>query len=218
MACALQPWLWSRWGSLPAIVHTVAIRAGLVTTVVLTFGIALHWPAAWPLWRFLAGIASALVFVYTLGWCLACLAALGEPKLADLIYVGPGLGIAASGLAATAIVAGGWSAATGWLMFGVLALVLTVLVWSGLRGRVPVSAFAPSQPSAAGTGAMAVLSIAYGLAGFGYIVTATFLPVIARQSLPGSIWLNLFWPLFGLGVAVNGWESYWLRVVRHGGP
>lgn len=203
MACALQPWLWSRWDSLPAIVHTFAIRADLIATVVLTFGMALHWPAAWPLWRFLAGIASALVFVYTSGWCLACLAALGEPKLAGLIYVGPGLGIAASGLAATAMVAGGISAATGWLMFGVLALVLTALVWSGLRGRVPVSTFAPTQPSAAGSGATAVLSIAYGLAGFGYIVTATFLPVIARQSLPGSIWLDLFWPLFGLGVAVG---------------
>jgi hypothetical protein len=46
------------------------------------------------------------VFVYTSGWCLACLAALGEPRLAGLIYVGPGLGIAASGLAATAMVAG----------------------------------------------------------------------------------------------------------------
>lgn len=67
MACALQPWVWSRWRTLPPVVHTVAIRAGLVATVVLTFGIALQWPAAWPLWRFLAGIASALVFVYTSG-------------------------------------------------------------------------------------------------------------------------------------------------------
>ena len=50
---------------------------------------------------------------------------------------------------------------------------------------------------------MALLAIAYGVAGFGYIVTATFLPVIARQALPGSIWLDLFWPLFGLGVAMG---------------
>jgi hypothetical protein len=45
-----------------------------------------------------------------------------------------------------------------------------------------------------------VLTLAYGLAGIGYIVTATFLPVIARAALPGSPWLDLFWPLFGLGV------------------
>jgi hypothetical protein len=39
----------------------------------------------------------------------------------------------------------------------------------------------------------------YGLAGFGYIITATFLPVIARQALPGSSWPDFFWPLFGAG-------------------
>ena len=32
------------------------------------------------------------------------------------------------------------------------------------------------------------------------IITATFLPVIAREALPGSPWLDLFWPLFGAGV------------------
>jgi MFS family permease len=37
----------------------------------------------------------------------------------------------------------------------------------------------------------------YGLPGFGYIITATFLPVIARHALPGSAWPDLFWPMFG---------------------
>jgi predicted MFS family arabinose efflux permease len=50
---------------------------------------------------------------------------------------------------------------------------------------------------------VAAFALAYGLAGFGYIITATFLPVIARQALPGSLWLDLFWPLFGIGVAVG---------------
>jgi len=48
-----------------------------------------------------------------------------------------------------------------------------------------------------------VLALAYGLAGLGYIVTATFLPVIARQALPGSPFLDMFWPLLGLGVMVG---------------
>lgn len=45
--------------------------------------------------------------------------------------------------------------------------------------------------------------MAYGLAGFGYIVTATFLPVIARQAIPGTVWADLFWPILGVGVAVG---------------
>ena len=47
---------------------------------------------------------------------------------------------------------------------------------------------------------MTLLALAYGLAGLGYIITATFLPVIARAALPGSAWLDLFWPIFGVGV------------------
>jgi hypothetical protein len=202
MACALQPWVWSRFMPLRPVVHATAMRLGLGLTVVLTLGMALHWPSIWPLLRFFAGIASALVFVYTSGWCLARLAAAGAPQLGGVIFVGPGLGIAVSGFATTAMVAAGASAAAGWAAMAVLAAVLTAFVWSKVRGVV-----ATAQPqsgfSQASGGAMAMLAVAYGLAGFGYIVTATFLPVIARQALPGSVWLDLFWPLFGLGVATG---------------
>ncbi len=203
MACALQPLVWARWRALTPIVHTHAIRAGLLATVVLTMAMASQWPAAWPLWRFLAGVASALVFVYTSGWCLARLAALGAPKLAGLIFVGPGLGIMVSGLAATVMVARSMSASSAWVAFGVLAVILTALVWPQLRGTVALTAAPPDLSAASRGSAMTILALAYGMAGFGYIVTATFLPVIARQALPGSVWLDLFWPLFGLGVSVG---------------
>jgi hypothetical protein len=99
-------------------------------------------------------------------------------------------------------------AAAGWLTFGVLAAVLSAAVWAVFDARRSVAA-PPVPSSAAGTnvvaaevgaGGLAVLTFAYGLAGIGYIITATFLPVIARQALPGSHWLDLFWPLFGVGV------------------
>ena len=217
MACALQPWVWSRFPALRPVVHTTAMRLGLALTVVLALGMALQTPTVWPLWRFLAGIASALVFVYTSGWCLARLAAAGTPQLGGIIFVGPGLGIAVSGLAATAMVAGGLSAATGWAAMAGLAVVLTAVVWPQLHGMV-AQATPVGLSSASGGSAMALLAVAYGLAGFGYIVTATFLPVIARQTLPGSIWLDLFWPLFGLGVAAGAlitirFPTHWDR--RH---
>ena len=217
MACALQPWAWRRWrslrGSAPPLVHTVAVRVGLVATVLLTLGMALQAPAFWPLWRFLAGVASALVFVYGAGWCLVRLTALGAPALAGIIFVGPGLGITVSGLAATAMVAAGGSAATGWAVFGVLAAVLTALAWPHLRGVVLLPAMAPAVAVGGQGSAMAVFTLAYGLAGFGYIVTATFLPVIARQALPGSVWLDLFWPLLGIAVAAGALLT--LRLPTH---
>lgn len=202
IACAFQPWVWARFVG-KGLTMTSAIRLGLAATVLLTLAMALPWSGGWPWWRFMAGVASALVFVYTSGWCLARLAALGAPRLAGLIYVGPGLGIALSGLSATALVAGHQSAATGWAIFGGVALLLTVAVWPRLQGGASTTAAAQAVPAPVRWRAMALLVVAYGLAGFGYIITATFLPVIARQVLPGSIWLDLFWPIFGVAVATG---------------
>lgn len=202
MVCALLPWLLKRWRRQP-LVHTQVVRIGLVATALLTLAMAVHLAALWPLWRFLAGVVSAFVFVFTSGWCLARLTALGAPAMAGIIYVGPGLGITVSGLAASAMVAGGWSAATGWAVFGVLAAALTALAWPHLRGAVATQAASGGTALSAPGAALWLFALAYGLAGFGYIVTATFLPVIARQALPGSVWLDLFWPMFGLGVAAG---------------
>ncbi|MBX3587777.1 MAG: YbfB/YjiJ family MFS transporter [Ramlibacter sp.] len=209
LLCTFQPWLWRRLGPLPAVNGPAMVRAGLAATTLLTLGMASPWAPAWPLLRFAAGVASALVFVYTSGWCLGQLSRLGLPAMGAMIYTGPGGGIVLSGLAASGMVALGGSAATGWLIFGALAAALTAVIWPVFR---PDRDLPAAPPAAAGTGStgprrdgaeIALLTLAYGLAGFGYIITATFLPVIARQALPGSPWLDLFWPIFGAGVVAG---------------
>ncbi|UCU99511.1 YbfB/YjiJ family MFS transporter [Acidovorax radicis] len=224
LACMALPWVAPR---VRQVWHAARLaRLGLAATVVLTLGMALPMPAAWPLLRFAAGVASALVFLNVSVWCMVRLVSLGQPALGGLIFCGPGLGIVLSGLSASAMVAWGWPAAAGWAVFGLLSVALCVPIWPVLRGRA-----APATPAtAAQTPAMAPpgqgvlarsgLTVAYGLAGLGYIVTATFLPVIARAALPaGSPWPDLFWPLFGAGVAIGAalttrtpaaWDRRWL--------
>ena len=208
--CTLQPWIWARLPRLPTPGYASLVRAGLLATGALTLAMAWQFPAAWPGLRFAAGVTSAVVFVYTSGWCLARLSGLGVPAMGGMIYAGPGAGIVASGLLASGMVARHWTAATGWLVLGLLAFGLSAAVWRSLRGGERLKALGPLQPQAAsgpgaapahhGSAELAALTLAYSLAGFGYIVTATFLPVIARAALPGSAWLDLFWPIFGLGV------------------
>ncbi|RZJ24388.1 MAG: YbfB/YjiJ family MFS transporter [Haliea sp.] len=207
LLCTFQPWIWQRLGFLPQVAAPTWVRAGLVATAVLTLGMALPWPAAWPLLRFAAGVASALVFVYTSGWCLAQLARRNAPMMGGVIYAGPGAGIALSGLFASGMVALQWRASAGWLIFGALAALLTALVWRTFQERGGQGAGNAAAPAAslrvdapAGRKQMLLLALAYGLAGFGYIITATFLPVIAREAMPGSVWIDFFWPIFGLGV------------------
>ncbi len=239
LVCMALPWQARRRGR-----HWPAARMarwGLVATTVLTLAMALPAAPAWPTLRFLAGLASAFVFLNVAAWCMARLVALGRAALAGLIFCGPGLGILLTGLSASAMVASGWSAAAGWAAFAALSALLGAAAWSVLRdgeGAAP-SAMGPSPgpdgdtaaagPAAARQEAVAggpqgavpdragrrdavlarsLLTAAYGLAGLGYIVTATFLPVIARAALPpGSAWVDLFWPIFGAGVALGAWLS-----------
>jgi hypothetical protein len=219
LVCTFQPWFWRRFGLTGSVNGPGLVRAGLAATALLTAGMALHVPAAWALLRFAAGVASAVVFLYTTGFCLEQLSRRGMPRMGALIYVGPGLGIVASGLAATALVQIGAPAASGWLTFGVLAALLSAAVWRVFHSNAVVAAPASTTPGAglpashlhAGAAEMGLLTLAYGLAGIGYIITATFLPVIARQALPGSHWLDLFWPLFGAGVMLGAFGASRLR-------
>ena len=219
LLCTFQPAIWRRFGGLPPVAASTWVRVGLAATCLLALGMALNLPTWWPVLRFAAGVASALVFVFTSGWCLSQLAKRGSSALGAAMYAGPGAGIALSGLFASGMVAMHWTAAAGWLIFGLLATGLTVSVWGTFHHKsekkdlpiAPASAdgvFTSRLPAAsvavvAGRQQMGMLALAYGLAGFGYIITATFLPVIARQALPPSVLLDMFWPLFGLGVVIG---------------
>jgi len=183
------------------------VRAGLVATALLLLGMGLlHGFTAWGVLRAAAGVMSAWTFVFASGWGLRRLAETGAPALGGVIYAGPGIGIAATGVLGG--LAGRWGSDAAWVGFGLVALVLVAAIWrifddgahAGAPGSpAPVAAPRP-VPSAHERSDARWLVLLYGLAGFGYIITATFLPVIARQALPGSPWPDLFWPLFGLAV------------------
>lgn len=206
--CMLLPGLLRRVGrSLPD--GARLIRFALVMTGVLTVAMAWAWPSLWAVWRFSAGVISAVAFVHISGWCLARLVALRHGHLSGVIYTGPGFGIMLSGLAAFAMTGAGASWSLGWIVFGLSALALAAVVWPVFApgiGGLPARAPGDGRASLAWSGwtiEEIMLTVTYGVAGFGYIVTATFLPVIARTALPGSAWVDLFWPLVGLAVSAG---------------
>jgi len=184
------------------------VRGGLLATAALLVGMGLlHSFASWGVLRTAAGVMSAWVFVFASGWGLRRLAETNAPTLAGVIYTGPGIGIAMTGLLGGAL--GRWGSDAGWIGLGILAVVLIALIWRVFDdGEIaPAGGAAAPAPAAAariagpdGRSDAIWLVVLYGLAGFGYIITATFLPVIARQALPGSSWPDFFWPLFGAAI------------------
>ncbi|WDR88690.1 YbfB/YjiJ family MFS transporter [Burkholderia ambifaria] len=189
------------------------VRFGLAATVLLTAAMGVgHLLSAWLVVRFVAGVVSAWTFVFVSQWGLRRLTELHAPEWSGVIYAGPGVGIVLTGLIGGALA--GHRAAPGWLGFAALSAVLSVAIWR-IFGTAPAVAppAAPARPGATAAAPhdarrhradAAWLVVLYGMPGFGYIITATFLPVIARAALPaGSPWPDLFWPMFGAALIVG---------------
>jgi len=178
------------------------LHAGLWLCVVLTLA---SWIANgfWShlLLRFGTGVASAWVLVMITSLTQQLAAAHGTPRLGALVFAGPGVGIALTGLLALAAHLLGMDSAGLWLVYAVAALVmlLTVRPWLPRALGPAPAAVARSVPSPG----IARLGLVYGLYGVGYILPATFLSQMANQRFHGHWLADLFWPAFGLAAALG---------------
>lgn len=178
-------------------------RAWLLTALAVSAATtgAMAWPAAMPellLLRFVGGIASAYVLVLASALVLERLNAAGHPGLSAVHFSGVGTGIAVSALLTWALAAVGEDWRTMWLGGGLLSLASLAAVAVLIPGAEPRGA--PVAPATTGTrdAGLRLLAAAYGLFGFGYIITATFIVVIVRSSPQAAPIEPLFWLAFGL--------------------
>lgn len=177
----------------------------LLATAALTAAMALSAPAAvWAVLRFLAGMASAWAFVATSIWCLGALAQAGATAWSSAIYAGVGTGIALTGLQCLLGATAGVGAPALWLQLTVLALVLLAPVFLVLARLRRGTAHAGTRSRAAATPAGSWgLVLCYAVLGFGYILPATFLPVMARSLVDDPRLFGLAWPAFGTTAALS---------------
>jgi predicted MFS family arabinose efflux permease len=148
--------------------------------------------------RFIGGAASAIVLVYASAIVLEHVTAANRPALSALHFGGVGVGIAVSAvLVATLLQAGEqWRAL--WWTSGLLSLAGTVVVAALLRGSPSSSTSIHRASTRATNPALLRLIVAYGLFGFGYVITATFLVAIVRSSPTIRALEPIIWVIFGL--------------------
>ena len=155
--------------------------------------------------RFVAGVASAWALVSTSVWCLAWLARFERPAGAGMLYAGVGAGIALAGLYC-------WRAGAAGVRAGraVAAARRAGAAWAcHRRGAADAARLRPPPRSARESGgqrrrprgARWGLVICYGVLGFGYILPATFLPVLARAVVDDPAVFGAAWPVFGAAAA-----------------
>lgn len=182
-----------------------ALRWGLVVIAVSTLGMgAGHDMAVWLFWRMLAGIAASVLVVHGIAWCLARLHAGDHPVLEALVFTGTGVGILVSGVIVAGMQPLGVSSAASWVGFGLACVTATALIWRTLEAPIPeTTKRAASARLQSATGPAWTLIVAYGLIGFGYVIPATFLPVIAGERLHLPALREWFWPLYGAATIVS---------------
>ena len=166
---------------------------------------------AFLLLRFVSGAAGALVMVLASSLLMDRLAAAGRDGWAAVIYAGVGSGIALSSLAVPATASGGDDWQGPWLLCGALCLALSLLVGALMRGpQAPAPAAAGARP-AEGTTGVRRLILAYGLVGFGYVITATFVADMVRADPLLQAAEHMVWLCVGLtaapSVALWGWAG-----------
>jgi len=153
--------------------------------------------------RVVIGWASGWSMVLVAAWTNERLAHYGRPALSAAVFAGPGGGIFISGMLAVGIHSLALTASQAWMVYGVLALVLIGAISINLprAGELhrPNVAAEPLQL----TPALKRLVWSYSLAGFGYILPATFLSQMANARFPDSLFAQFVWPVFG-GAAVIG--------------
>lgn len=179
-----------------------AIRAGLAVIGFATLGMALEAGLpAWAVLRAAAGVASAWVLIHTSAWAFERIAPAGKPLLAGILFAGVGVGIIAAGSLCVLLMAQLATSSTAWLLLGIASLAIAAVIWPVL-GSSNEQRKTASIPQA-WTWEQARLVLAYGAYGLGYIIPATFLPVMAREVVSDPAVFGWAWPVFGAAAALS---------------
>jgi predicted MFS family arabinose efflux permease len=162
------------------------------------------------LFRFVGGGASAIVLVLASAIVLESLAETRRPGLAALHFAGVGIGVAVSALLVAGLQRAGQNWQLLWIANGAVALLavfaVAALIREG-RGQNQHARQAAAQPI---DSRLVRLILAYGLFGFGYVITATFIVAIVRGAPAIRALEPVIWIIFGLAAAPS--VAIWTRV------
>ncbi|WP_296242350.1 MULTISPECIES: YbfB/YjiJ family MFS transporter [unclassified Psychrobacter] len=173
----------------------------------------------WYLIRLIAGIASGVAMILSSSFVIQSLSPERRSVLSAVHYAGIGVGISASAILTWWLLILGYHFDVIWLVAGFTSLPLVWLLYAVKPRQTKGSDLLRTDPTqhvsvhqtylsfkralyeviAGHRKAIALLSASYVLAGFGYITSATFLPVMAAQRLTTQTYAGLLiWLVVGV--------------------
>lgn len=190
--------------------------AGLVLSALSTGGMALVASLpAFVMLRFVGGFASAYVLIFSSSLMMERLAEINKASLAGYQFAGVGTGIALSAVLVERLAAFGF----GWTWQWIASALLSLAACAGvglLIGPAPQRAHA--RAAAGGRGGLNLpllaLVLSYGLFGFGYVITATFLVQLVRTNAAIAPIEPVIWVIVGVAAipSVAIWSAFGRRI------
>ncbi|MCB1492909.1 MAG: YbfB/YjiJ family MFS transporter [Rhodobiaceae bacterium] len=190
--------------------------SGLLLSAAVTALMALtHSVAIFAALRLVGGIASAFVLVFSASLVFDRLTLQGRQGLTPVLFAGVGFGIAASAVLVALLARSGADWRTMWQWSAALTLVATAFA------AVLIPAAPDAGPSATGDsrkpdGRLTRLTLGYGLFGFGYVITATFINTIVRAEPDLQFLEDVIWLIVGLAGVPS--VAFWAMVAKRTGP
>ncbi len=167
--------------------------------------------------RFVGGMASAFALILASAIVLEVLARANHPGLSSVLFAGVGAGIVCSAVLVSALQGEdfGWPAL--WIASGALSFAATFAIVLLIPEREGADPRRPPDRAMRTDSVLVRLVLAYGLFGFGYVITATFLVAIVRADALLRPLEPVIWVVFGLAAAPS--VALWTRLAgRFGLP
>ena len=159
--------------------------------------------------RGLSGVFSATSIVGASSWLLQYK---GDSRASPVLYAGIGLGILISAELTAVGQHFGFDSARLWFLLGGMGLLIgipSILLMKTDSAEKTVEEMYTGVHGAEGFGQWQLVLV-YGLAGFGYIITATYLPLIIKDDLGIEIGIHV-WAVFGLGAMFSCFFWHWVH-------
>lgn len=202
---------WASGIERPLVYMSIGASAALCLAMSISDGVVMF-----SIVRFFAGVASAFMLVFTATIVFSHLAAANRQDLQAVHFGGVGTGIALSSLLVAFSSAGGYGWRENWVAAAILSALGLLVVLTLIRQGPVRTGTSEAEPPVSWTSAFVKINIAYGIFGFGYIITATFIIAIVRSSNGGTWMEALVWLVTGACGAVSVW--LWTPLLRRVGP